>query len=358
MRMEEICRPIRAELQKVDREIQDRLDCDNEFIRRINEYITGRPGKKIRPALILFSAKMGGTVPNKAVLTAAAVEMVHTAALIHDDVVDCSDKRRGQPTVRSKWKNGISVLLGDRWYSRAVAALSNSGMTEILGMLLEVVDEMCAGELEHLRRCYDISLEEREYLEIIENKTASLMAFCCEAGALLGETSPGDRRALIDYGLNLGMAFQIIDDCLDMAGTEKRMKKPLGNDLREGRITLPLVHVMRTADERDRKWIRQCFQSRRIDQETAGRVKKITRQCRAVEYALGKAVEYSDTAKAALGLVRDGKSRRSLELLADYVLERGLDGTETLAINDIGPLYEPTSWGLEPATIGMEGNTL
>jgi len=197
MRLEDICRPIEAKLQKVDREMQGLMDCDNGFIRRINEYITRKPGKRIRPALILFSARMGGPVTDKAVLTAAAVEMVHTAALIHDDVVDCSDRRRGQPTIRSKWKNGISVLLGDRWYSRAVAALSNAGMQGILGMLLEVVDGMCAGELEHLRRCYDLSLGEQEYLEIIKKKTAFLMAFCCEAGALLGEIPMGDRRALI-----------------------------------------------------------------------------------------------------------------------------------------------------------------
>jgi len=147
------------------------------------------------------------------------------------------------------------------------------------------------------------------------------------------------------------------------------MGKPLGYDLLEGKITLPLIHAMRTVDERDRKWIRQCFESRRIDQEKAGRVKEITKQCRAVEYALGKAVEYSDIAKAALGPVRDGKFRSVLGFLSDYVLERGLDGIETLAIDDpqrqkearlpdAGGLCGPTASGLEPVTIGTKENTL
>jgi len=324
MRLEQICAPVRKELQTVDRLVKKHLDSDNGFIRQLNEYVINKPGKRLRPALVLLSAKTAGPELDKAIAVAAAVEIIHTATLIHDDVVDGSDKRRGQPTVNSKWSNGISIVLGDSWYSRAIAILAGPGFSEILEMLLETVDRMCAGELEHLKRCYDLSFNEQEYLEIVEKKTAGLMSFCCKAAALTGNASAKDSQALVNYGLNFGIAFQIIDDCMDMVGTERRTGKPSGSDLSAGKVTLPIIHAINSADKKDKCRLRKLFESRQIDKTDADRIKNIVIQSGAVEFSLKKAAEYCRMSKSALKSLKDCESRRALSLLADHIVERGL----------------------------------
>jgi len=323
MRLEEICAPVAKELQTAESKVKSYLNSDNKFVRRLNAYITNKPGKMLRPALVLLSAKTGTDNPRKAVSVAAAVEIIHTATLIHDDVVDDSETRRGQPTISSKWGNDISIILGDRWYSRAIAILFNSGIPEILEMLLETVNGICTGELEHLKRSYDLSLGEEEYLEIIRKKTAGLMSFCCKAGALTGKVSVKNSRALAEYGLNLGIAFQIVDDCLDIAGPEEKTGKPSWNDILRGKVTLPVIYAINATGQTDKRWVKKVFESRQIDKNDAKRIANIAKQCDTIRLCLEKAAEYRDISREALGALKDCKSRHALSQLADHIVEKG-----------------------------------
>ena len=323
MTLEEICVPIAEELQRVESQVKNYSNSDDKFIRQLNTYVTNKPGKMLRPALVLLSAKIGTANLEKIISVAAAVEIIHTTTLIHDDVVDDSDKRRGQPTVNSKWNNAISIILGDCWCAKAIMILLKSGISGILEGLLEAVNIICAGELEHLNKCYDLSLSQGQYLKIAEKKTASLMSFCCRAGALTAKTSVRNTQALADYGLNLGIAFQIIDDCLDMVGTEQRTGKPSGSDLSEGKVTLPLIYTVNTVGKTDQRWIKKVFEKQQINQDDSDRIRNMAMQCGAIRLCLEKVAEYRDISKKALIPLKDCESRYTLSLLADHVVEKG-----------------------------------
>ncbi len=319
MKLEEIYEPIKDQLRMVDEELKSRLHSDNELVRQINKYILDMPGKRLRPALVLLSAGLGNYRGNEAIPVAAAVEIIHTATLFHDDVVDKSDLRRGQPTVNSKWGDGISIVLGDHWYSRAFSVLSHLKIPKILEMFLEVINRICVGELEQLKRRYDLSFTEQEYLEIVKNKTACLMSFCCRVGALMGEVPSEETESLADYGLNLGIAFQIVDDCLDFVGTEERMGKSLGSDLLEGKLTLPLIYAMNAANKRDVELIKDSFRLRQINSNDANQIRNIVKRYRAIDYSLKKAEEYRDISKNQLKSLKDSEYRDALNLFAALI---------------------------------------
>ncbi|UCG94025.1 MAG: polyprenyl synthetase family protein [Candidatus Aerophobus sp.] len=323
MNLEQIYAPIKGELQMVEEELRRKLCSNSELVHRLNEYILNVPGKLLRPALLLFSARVSNCQNSHVIPLAAVVEMVHTATLIHDDIVDKSDLRRGQPTINSRWGNGISIVLGDHWYSRAFSSLSRLGVPQILEMLLEVIETICVGELEQLKHRYDPSFGEREYLEVVQKKTASLMSFCCRAGGLIGKAPPKEIDSLANYGLNLGIAFQIVDDCLDLVGTEERAGKSLGSDLLEGKLTLPLIATRARANKKDRELIRHTFNSKKIGAGRLNQMKGLVKRYGGIEYALGKAEEYRDISKEELRSLKKFEPRDSLSLLADYVVKRG-----------------------------------
>ncbi len=322
MKLEEIYEPIKDQLKIIDGELKSRLHSNNELIRQINKYILDVPGKRLRSALVLLSAGMNNYQEDKIIPVAAAVEIIHTATLIHDDVVDKSDLRRGKPTVNSKWGNGISIVLGDHWYLRAFSVLSHLKIPDILEMFLEVINRICVGELEQLKRCYDLSFTEQDYLEIVKNKTASLMSFCCRAGALIGEASPLETEALANYGLNFGIAFQIVDDCLDFVGTEERIGKSIGSDLFEGKLTLPLIYVMNATNKKNREWIKNSLKLRQINNNDTNQIKNIVKRYKGIDYSLRKAEEYKNYAKEELKSVKKSEYRDALSLLADHIVER------------------------------------
>ncbi|MFQ6065799.1 MAG: polyprenyl synthetase family protein [bacterium] len=323
MDLEQIYAPIKDELHLVEEELRRKLLSSSKLVHLINEYILNVPGKLLRPALLLFSARVGNCQNNNVIPLAAVVEMVHTATLIHDDIVDKSDLRRGQPTINSRWGSDISVVLGDHWYSRAFSTLSRLQVPQILEMLLEVIETICVGELEQLKRRYDTSLREEDYLEVVEKKTASLMSFCCRAGGLIGKAPSEEIDSLANYGLNLGVAFQIIDDCLDLVGTEERAGKSLGSDLLEGKLTLPLICTIARANKKDRDLIERTFHSKRIGSSSVSQMKGLVKRYGGIEYALEKAAEYRSISKEQLQSLKKSETRDSLSLLADYVVRRG-----------------------------------
>jgi octaprenyl-diphosphate synthase len=321
--LEEIYAPIKEQLQLVEEELRRKLRSNSELVHRLNEYILNVPGKLLRPALLLFSARVGDCQNNEVIPLAAVVEMAHIATLIHDDVVDKSDLRRGQATINSRWGNDISIVLGDHWYLRALSTLSRLQIPQILEMLLEVIETICIGELEQLKRRYDPSLREKGYLDVVEKKTASLMSFCCKVGALTGKATPEEMNSLASYGLNLGIAFQIVDDCLDLVGTEEEAGKSLGSDLLEGKLTLPLISTIARANKKDRELIKCTFHSKRMSAALLSRMKKLVKRYGGIEYALAKAGEYRDISKKELNCLKKSETRDSLSSLADYVVKRG-----------------------------------
>ena len=348
MKLEGIYESIRDQLQLVDDELRNRLLSENE-LRQLNEYILNSPGKRLRPALVLLSARVGNHQQDlpahllsplvgepkrgKIIHVAVAIEIIHTATLIHDDVVDKSELRRGQPTINSKWGDGISIILGDYWHSKAFSILYHLEVPEVLETLLKVVNTMCMGELEQLKKCYELSLTEGEYLEIVEKKTAFLMSSCCKLGALVGEVSQREIQSLSNYGLNLGIAFQITDDCLDLVGSEEKMRKSLGSDLFEGKLTLPLIYTISVADKKDREWVKSTFESRQINSSTLNQMRDIVRRYRGIEYALRKADEYRKACREELKSLKESESRNALSLIADYVVKRGYERKRKKSIN-------------------------
>ncbi len=322
MNLEETYNLIREQLHLVDHELKNDLLSTNE-VRTLNKYILNSSGKRLRPALVLFSARVGDKDKqnDKVIPVSIAVEMIHTATLIHDDVVDNSDLRRGQPTIRSKWGNDISIILGDYWFSKAFSILASKA-PGLIAPLMEVVNRMCVGELMQLKRCYDLTLTEADYLEIVKEKTASLISSCCQIGALVGGASLEQINSLSHYGLNLGIAFQITDDCLDLVGNKKKLEKSLENDFTSGKLTLPFIYTLHKARRKERKKIEEAFKARNLNNSVLNQMKGMVKKYGGIEYALSKAEKYTKISKEKLEPLEKTEVRDSLSRVADYVVER------------------------------------
>ena len=207
-------------------------------------YVQMSGGKRVRPAVLLLAARLCGYTGDRAVLNAAVVEFIHTATLVHDDIIDDADTRRGRRSAHSRWGSDITVLLGDYLYIRSMAMALTQDTLEVVRLLCDVTLRMIEGELYQLTKTGDAGLSEEEHLEIIRRKTAYLFSGCAEIGGLLGQCTPEQRVALREYGFNLGIAFQIVDDVLDYVAEESALGKPIGGDLREGKVTLPIILLL------------------------------------------------------------------------------------------------------------------
>src|SRR5205814_2852806 len=225
-------------------------------------------GKRIRPAVLLMAARLAGYRGDRAILYAAVVEFIHTATLVHDDIIDDSELRRGQLAVHSRWGNDITVLLGDYLYIKSMALALTHDSLEIIRLLCDVTLRMIEGELYQLTKNGDADISEEEHFDIIRRKTAYLFGGCAQIGGMLGKVSPEQEQALREYGFNLGIAFQLVDDLLDYTGDAATVGKPIGSDLREGKVTLPLIHLQR--QEQDgiaSRIIRDVIGSRAVTEE-------------------------------------------------------------------------------------------
>ncbi len=322
MTLQEIFRPVRDELAIVERRLVEPSEPENKVVSQVVSQVLNAGGKRLRPALLLIAAKACDCTGERVIKLATAVELIHTASLIHDDVIDSADLRRGAPTVNSRWGNEISVLVGDHLYAKAVGIVAEDGGEEVMRTVTAAVSKMTAGEMAQTLRRHDVDVTEEEYLSIIAGKTASLIHCSCRVGAAVSESGNGLVDILSDYGVNLGMAFQITDDLLDLTGQKESLGKPLGNDIREGRLTLPFIHAMRAARGKDRRWMADAFRSGLIDEDTLSHMRNMVEQYGGVEYSVAKAKTYDAACKGALRSLRDSEIRTSLAMLADYVVER------------------------------------
>ena len=312
--------PVRGALDRVGDEIRRIVLSDFDDIEEVNEHLLFMRGKLFRPTLLLLSSRVGGEPDDDALTLAAVVELVHLATLVHDDAVDHSALRRGLPTVNALWTHQVAIIMGDYLYSRGVSELARIGNLDALAVLANAANEMSVGEMRQLTSYDALDFSERDYYRLIAAKTASLMSAACEMGAIVGV--PQFRKTLAKYGHDLGMGFQIADDLLDYTGTEAVTGKPTGHDLRERKVTLPLVGALARATPAEEREIRSFFT--RIDptDDEIARIVGVVRERGGLDYARARATRYADGAREALARLPDGPALDALVEAIAYAVDR------------------------------------
>ena len=312
--------PVADRLEAMIDELRRIIVSDFDRIEEVNEYLAMLRGKLFRPTLTLLSNEVGAERDDRAISLAAVVELVHLATLVHDDAVDHSVLRRGQPTVNSIWSHQVAVIMGDYLYSRAIMELAAVGSMDAVQVMARAANEMSVGEMRQLTSYDALDFTEADYDRLIAAKTASLMSAACEMGALVGE--PAFREPLATFGHSLGMAFQIADDLLDYTGSEAQTGKPTGHDLREHKVTLPLVHALGKVSEAEMGVIRAFFDEPEPTDEQIARIIGIVEERGGLEYARGRAAGFADTAWTALDQVAEGPARDALSASVAYATQR------------------------------------
>jgi octaprenyl-diphosphate synthase len=318
--MQDIRAVVAEELDAVNRVIVDQLRSDVDMVENVGHYIVDSGGKRLRPMLALLAAAALGTVDDRQVRFAAVVEFIHTATLLHDDVVDVSELRRGRPTANSAFGNAPSVLVGDFIYTRAFQLMVALGNESLLRMMADTTNTIAAGEVLQLVRAGDADTTEAQYYDVIDRKTATLFAAACEGAALLADAGEEAVRALSDCGRSIGIAFQLVDDLLDYEGDPEETGKNVGDDLSEGKPTLPLIHAIREGTPQQQAVVRAA-----IANKDAGRLEEViaaVRDCGGLRYTRKAAEAQRDRALDALAVLPASAARSALEALAHRAVER------------------------------------
>jgi octaprenyl-diphosphate synthase len=314
--------PVRGDLEAVEREFARQVQSQVHVIPEIGNYLLKSGGKRVRPAVLLMSARLCGYSGPRAVLNAAVVEFSHTATLVHDDIIDDADVRRGRKAVHSQWGNDVTVLAGDFLYIKSMAMALTQDTLDIVRLLCDVTLRMIEGELYQLTKNGVVDLSEEEHFDIIRRKTAHLFGGCAQIGGLLGEVGAEKEQALREYGFNLGIMFQLVDDLLDFTGASEALGKPVGADLRDGKITLPLIHLLEHGGPEAGELIRGVVRDRDVTSEDWTRIKALLAEHRSIDYAYSRAVEFGEAAKRHLRVFPPSPEREALMALADFVLLR------------------------------------
>jgi octaprenyl-diphosphate synthase len=318
--MHQIRATVAPELERVNQLIIEQLHSNVEMVENVGHYIVDAGGKRLRPLLVLLSAATLGRCSDAHITFAAIIEFIHTATLLHDDVVDISTLRRGRPTANAEFGNAPSVLVGDFLYTRAFQLMVRLGDMDILTHMAETTNTIAEGEVLQLTRAGDPATSEAQYLDVITRKTAILFAAACYGAAILSSQDEQTRNTLREFGLNLGIAFQMIDDVLDYDGDATKMGKNVGDDLMEGKVTLPLIHTLRAGDDADQAMVRQAITSR-----SAARIEQITaavKRCGALEYTRMRARHHHDLALAQLGKLPASETRDALARMTALAINR------------------------------------
>ncbi len=319
-KLSQIQSPVRSQLEEVVDELRRIVLADYSVIEQVNDHLLWARGKLFRPTLLLLCNRIGDRPHPRAVTLAAVVELTHLATLVHDDAVDHSVLRRGMPTVNALWNHQTAVIMGDYLYSRSIMELTALGRVDLLEVLSRAANEMSVGEMRQLMSCDALLFTENDYYRLIASKTASLMSAACEMGAVAGE--PGYRSALAAYGHNLGMAFQIADDLLDYTETEAVTGKPAGQDLREHKMTLPLIHSLKVADPAGRRAVEDFFADPDPTDTGIEQVVRVVNEYGGIEYALDRARYYGARAAGMLSSLPACEPTDALRDAVTYVVDR------------------------------------
>jgi len=320
MDLSEIRAPVAADIQAVDQLILRRLQSDVVLINQVGRYIVGSGGKRLRPLAVLLSARACSYEGERHTDLAAVVEFIHTATLLHDDVVDGSDLRRSRETANAVWGNEASVLVGDFLYSRAFEMMVDVDIMRVMDILSHATNRIAEGEVLQLLNCNDPDTSEERYMEVIKRKTATLFEAGTRLGAVLAESPEEIERAMADYGLQLGIAFQLVDDALDYRADGDALGKNLGDDLAEGKPTLPIIRAMDTGSEQERKLLRDAIETGGRDRIDA--VAEAIESTKAIDYTIALAHRYAESAKRSAGMLPESAQRAALEKMADFAVSR------------------------------------
>ena len=311
---------IAADMRIVDAVIRERLASDVALVRQVAEYLVNNGGKRMRPALVILCAGAFGYPGPHHHQLAAVVEFIHTATLLHDDVVDASDLRRGHPTSNALFGNAASVLVGDFVYSRAFQMMVEVQSMRVMQVLADATNVIAEGEVLQLMNCHNPDIDEHNYLRVIRYKTAKLFEAATRLGAILGGATPGQEQALADYGTHLGTAFQLIDDVLDYSGDNKATGKNIGDDLAEGKPTLPLIYAIKHGSAADAALIRRAIEDGGLSE--LPRVVAAIRSTGALDYTRRQAEAEARAANSALAVLPNSKQRDYLLQLAEFAVTR------------------------------------
>ncbi|MBW2020175.1 MAG: polyprenyl synthetase family protein [Deltaproteobacteria bacterium] len=319
---EQILESVRQDLVEIEAALTENLKPYLPLVSHIAKYIMFSGGKRMRPLLMVLSARLCGYKGNYDKTLSIVFEYLHAATLLHDDLVDGADIRRGNPVAHSIWGNPATVLVGDFLLARSIAIAAQTGSVAIVDILAHTTAQMSEGEIHQLLNRGDLAVKETEYMEVIRRKTAYLIQAACQVGALLGEAQQEQVQALADYGYHLGIAFQMVDDLLDYTANTRVLGKATGTDLREGKLTLPVIYALSRATKEDRRRMETIIRDMDMTASDFDTVLGLIKKYGGIAYTRDRAREHIDQAKKSLDIFSASKTRTLLEQLADYALAR------------------------------------
>jgi octaprenyl-diphosphate synthase len=320
--MADVWEAYRNELTGVEEQVRKNLDSSVALVNTVAAHILSSGGKRIRPLFVLLCARLCGYPGRDHLVLGSLVEFIHTATLLHDDVVDDADVRRGRRAARKVWGNQISILVGDYLYSRAICQIVDFRNQSINEAMSEACRKMAEGEVLQLYYNGNPLMPEAEYLRIIEHKTAGLIAASCRIGSIIAGATDDQQDTLFRFGQHLGIAFQLADDTLDYAANGDQLGKALGQDLRQGKATLPLLHLLQYCPEQDRQMIKDRMETRTLSQDDLHRILTLMQEYGSISYSMDRAQAFVAAAKRDLDVFEDGNPKRALSIAADYMVTR------------------------------------
>jgi len=317
----EIKKPIQQEMLLFEKKFKSSLNSNVPLLDKILHYIVKRKGKQMRPMFVFLSGKLFGDVNESSFRAASLIELLHTATLVHDDVIDDANMRRGFFSINALWKNKIAVLVGDYLLSQGLLMSLENQEYDLLQIVSKAVKEMSEGELLQIEKARKLDIEEDVYFEIIRQKTATLIAACCACGAVAANQDKETVERMRKFGELIGIAFQMKDDLFDYYN-EDLIGKPTGIDIKEQKMTLPLIYTLKNSDKKQKKFITQTVKNHNTNSERVAEVLDIVKRSGGIDYTIDKMKSYQKEALQVLKTFDDNESRKSLELLVTFVIER------------------------------------
>lgn len=313
---------VREDLEKVEAEFRKNLNSDVKLISKVGEHLLGSGGKRFRPMILILSTKLCGYQGARHIPLANIIEYIHTASLLHDDVVDAAELRRGNVSANALWGSEASVLVGDFLFSKSFSLMVRDGDIRVLQVISDASTQLAEGEIQELIKTSDLSLTEDGYISIVHRKTAALISAACRIGAILGGVNSEREASMSAFGRNLGIAFQLVDDTLDYISDEKEFGKTIGIDLKDGKVTLPLIHTIQKCSSQERRKLEEAFFSDPITSEDFLLVTGLIQKYGGTDYTVARARDFVEEAKKDLANFDPSDAKTAILALADYVIER------------------------------------
>lgn len=322
MHIQEVYDLISGDIARMEEGFKKNLNSDVYLVSKVGEYILKSGGKRFRPMVLLLSSRLVNYKGDRHIPLAGVVEFIHTATLLHDDVVDNANLRRGSASANTVWGDGASILVGDYLLSKAFSLAVTNGDMRVLQVLSNTTTRMAEGEVLQLLKHSDAETTEKEYLDVVTNKTAVLISAAAQVAGILGEVSLEKETALANYGMGLGIAYQLMDDCLDYISTDEDLGKSVGNDLREGKVTMPLIQASRKSTEAEREFLKEAIESDELTDNQLKEVIGIINKYKGIEYTVDRAHKYIEDSKKSIEIFEPDVERAAMMAVADFVIER------------------------------------